>query len=83
MDIRTGKTYETREAAEADGVPPSDIAEIVRNDAAVPSVRFASGPFKNRTYKRAPNGQLIRSDVVGRGFIEKYDGSGRLVKVRS
>lgn len=28
MDIRTGKTYETKEAALADGVPESDIAEV-------------------------------------------------------
>jgi hypothetical protein len=28
MDIRTGKTYETQEAALADGVPASDIAHV-------------------------------------------------------
>jgi hypothetical protein len=28
MDIRTGKTYPTREAALADGVPDSDIANV-------------------------------------------------------
>jgi hypothetical protein len=28
MDIRTGETYETREAALAAGVPESDIAEV-------------------------------------------------------
>ncbi len=61
MDIRTGETYETREAARAAGVPDSDIAEVTRHDDAVPEVRFASGPFKNRVYKRVPEtGQLVR-----------------------
>ena len=60
MDLRTGKTYETREQALASGVPSSDIAEIVRADSNVPEVRFSSGPFKNRVYKRAPSGQLVR-----------------------
>jgi len=62
MDIRTGKTYETREAAEADGVPASDIAEITRADSTVPEVRFTTGPFKDRVYKRTPSGQLVRVD---------------------
>jgi hypothetical protein len=61
MDLRTGQTYESREAARAAGVPDSDIAEIVRHDDAYPEVRFASGPFKDRVYKRHPTtGQLIR-----------------------
>lgn len=60
MDMRTGKTYESREAAEADGVPLSDIAEVTRHDGRVPEVRFNSGPFKGRAYKRTPSGQLVR-----------------------
>lgn len=28
MDLRTGRTYETKEAALAAGVPESDIAEV-------------------------------------------------------
>lgn len=60
MDLRTGQTYETREAAVAAGVPDSDIAEIIRRDDHVPEVRFASGPFKDRIYKRTPGGQLVR-----------------------
>ena len=60
MDLRTGKTYETREAAEADGVPRSDIAEIVRNDDRVPKVRFTTGPFKGRVYKCTSSGNLVR-----------------------
>lgn len=60
MDIRTGKTYESQDAARADGVPVTDIAEII-SDAAIPEVRFASGPFKDRVYKRHPDtGQLVR-----------------------
>jgi len=62
MDLRTGKTYDTREAAVADGVPDSDIAEITRHDPNAPEVRFASGPFKNRVYKRTAAGQLVRVD---------------------
>jgi hypothetical protein len=60
MDLRTGETYESREAARAAGVPESDIAEIVRHDEAIPEVRFSSGPFKDRVYKRQPSGQLVR-----------------------
>jgi hypothetical protein len=62
MDIRTGKTYETKEAALEDGVPESDIAEVRRAAAnTVPIVRFASGPFKNRLYVRNPaTGNLVR-----------------------
>lgn len=60
MDIRTGRTYETKEEALAAGVPESDIAEITRNDNAIPEVRFASGPFKDRVYKRTKHGQLVR-----------------------
>lgn len=28
MDLRTGKTYDTKEAALADGVPESDVVEV-------------------------------------------------------
>lgn len=66
MDIRTGQTYETREDARRAGVPDSDIAEIVRADKGVPEVRFSSGPFKGRVYKRTPSGQLVRCDKVKR-----------------
>lgn len=60
MDIRTGETYETKDDALKAGVPASDIAEIVRADGDIPEVRFASGPFKHRVYKRTPQGQLVR-----------------------
>lgn len=60
MDLRTGETYGTREEALAAGVPSSDIAEVTRHDSAVPEVRFASGPFKGRVYKRTAAGQLVR-----------------------
>jgi hypothetical protein len=61
MDMRTGQTYETREDALAAGVPDSDIAEVVRGDGKIPEVRFSSGPFKKRVYKRVPEtGQLVR-----------------------
>ena len=60
MDMRTGKLYDTRDDALAAGVPSSDIAEIVRNDDAVPEVRFEKGPFKNRVYKRTESGNLVR-----------------------
>ncbi len=60
MDLRTGETYETREDALKAGVPASDIAEVIRRDDDIPIVKFDSGPFKNRTYKRTPHGQLVR-----------------------
>lgn len=61
MDLRTGETYETKDAALKAGVPASDIAEVVKGDHNIPEVRFSSGPFKGRVYKRVPEtGQLIR-----------------------
>lgn len=57
MDLRTGKLYDTKEAALVAGVPESDIAEI--HDA-LEKVQFKSGPFKDRLYERMPNGQLVR-----------------------
>lgn len=67
MDLRSGRTYETKEAALAAGVPESDIAEIVGDPAdshpdAGQIVRFSSGPFKGRTYRRSASGQLVRVD---------------------
>lgn len=60
MDIRTGKTYSTKQDALNDGVPESDIAFVISSKN-LPKVKFASGPFKNRTYKRNPQtGQLHR-----------------------
>lgn len=62
MDMRTGQMHSSREEALAADVPESDIAEIVRNDSDIPEVRFATGPFKDRVYKRGPSGQLVRMD---------------------
>lgn len=87
MDLRTGQTYATREEALAAGVPDSDIAEIVGDPAdphpaAGEIVRFSSGPFKNRVYRRMANGQLTRIDKdAGRG-VYKYDEKGVLRRVR-
>jgi hypothetical protein len=62
MDIRTGRTYETRDDAIAAGVPASDIAEVILDKLVdEPVVKFSSGPFKDREYKRNPvTGQLVR-----------------------
>lgn len=60
MDIRTGQTYSTKADALEAGVPESDITEII-NDADIPEVRFSSGPFKGRVYKRSPS-NLVRVD---------------------
>ena len=60
MDMRTGKTYATKEEALADGVPESDIAEVSQTLDNLPDVKFASGPFKDRISKRMENGQLVR-----------------------
>jgi hypothetical protein len=58
MDLRTGKTYETREQAIADGVPTSDIAHVDRRLAdGKLIVKFSKGSFKS--YRR-DDGQLVR-----------------------
>jgi hypothetical protein len=54
MDMRTGRTYESYDAASADGVPESDIALIECGPdgeprpsfAKPPKVRFTKGSFK-------------------------------------
>ena len=60
MDIRTGKTYDSREAAIADNVPESDIALILERRLAngEPIVKFSKGSFKS--FKRTEDGELIR-----------------------
>jgi hypothetical protein len=64
MDMRTGQMFTTEEEALAAGVPKSDLALIEGVDPSRPEtwplVQFDSGPFKNRTYRRMPNGQLVR-----------------------
>jgi hypothetical protein len=64
MDLRNGETYESREAAEREGVPASDVAEV-RPSAVpgfVPQIRVTKGPFKGRVYVRNAAGQLVRVD---------------------
>lgn len=54
MDIRTGKTYETFEAARKAGVPESDIAQLQFDEQRSmnptfmppPKVKFTKGSFK-------------------------------------
>ena len=59
MDIRTGQAYPTKDDAINAGVPESDIAEVNWKEDS-PIIRFSSGPFKNRAYKRNPiTGQLV------------------------
>ena len=64
MDISTGRTYATREAALAAGVAPSDIARVTspggREHLEGPRVSFKGGPFKHRKYQRNGLGQLVR-----------------------
>jgi len=65
MDIRTGRTYETIEAARADGVPESDIARVARTPGGReslegPQVSFKGGPFQKRRYRHNDLGQLVR-----------------------
>ena len=51
MDLRTGKMYWTKEDALADGVPESDLAELVHSDSlktmrdSIPEVKFSKNPF--------------------------------------
>lgn len=66
MDLRTGQTYPTKAAAISAGVPASDIAEVIAGNDSVPEVRFSSGPFKGRVYKRTSTGQLVRVDNLER-----------------
>jgi len=67
MDIRTGRTYDSREAARAAGVPESDIAEVVIGPDDTPAPRFTeevvrgTGPFRGRLYRRdRRTGNLVR-----------------------
>lgn len=72
MDLRTGRTYPTREAAIADGVPASDVAEVFTGADGSPDVRFGpvisgTGPFKGRFYRRdLQKGGLVRVGRDGR-----------------
>ena len=59
MDIRTGKTYDTQEAAVADGVPESDIAHVERRlRDGQPVVKFSKGSFKS--FRRNEAGDMER-----------------------
>jgi hypothetical protein len=60
MDLRTGRTDASKDAARAAGVPESDSAEGIRTDDRIPEGRFATGPFKDRVDKRTPGGQRVR-----------------------
>lgn len=62
MDIRTGQTYETLEAALAAGVPESDVAHVTvdqRLRDGRPIVKFSKGSFKS--YRRNETGELVRA----------------------
>lgn len=74
MDLKTGKTYDSKDAAAADGVPDSDLIylgeQFLKNGGYDPGttepqkgqpgeiVRPKNGPFKGRTYRRNALGQL-------------------------
>jgi hypothetical protein len=56
MDIRTGKTYRTREEALEAGVPESDLALIERGPDGEPRPSFANPPklrFSKGSFKQA------------------------------
>lgn len=60
MDLRTGKTYETEQAALAAGVPKSDIALVERRlRDGKPIVKFSRGSFKSLV--RDDDGKLVRA----------------------
>ena len=59
MDMRTGRTYETLDEALKAGVPESDIAHVEQHGDDEPLVTFATGPFKDRVYRRTRTG-LVR-----------------------
>ena len=59
MDLKTGKTYKSEEAAIDAGVPRSDIAHVEqRLRDGKPIVKFSKGSFKS--YERDTEGQLVR-----------------------
>ena len=60
MDIRTGKLYESKEAAIQAGVPESDVANIFERRLANgdPVVKFSKGSFKSM--RRNEAGELVR-----------------------
>lgn len=62
MDLRNGRTYETRDAARAAGVPDSDLALVRVDDrTGEPDVKLVTnGPFKGRKYRRNELGQMER-----------------------
>ena len=57
MDLRTGKTYDSKAEALADGVPERDLARVEHGDDKV-IVKFSKGSFKSYRYDDA--GQLVR-----------------------
>lgn len=59
MDLKTGKTYDTREQAIHAGVPESDIAHVEqRLRDGKPIVTFSKGSFKSVV--RSEDGELVR-----------------------
>lgn len=69
MDIGTGKTYRSECDALRDGVPQSDIANVIQRPGHVPQVRVKNGPFRGRVYVRNAAGQLVRVDRPRRGGL--------------
>ena len=57
MDLRSGNTYETYEAARGAGVPASDIAHVVHGPDGEPRPSFQPPPkwkFTKGSFKRVP-----------------------------
>ncbi len=69
MDLRDGRTYVSREAARAAGVPDSDVAQVLpaQPPGFIPQIHVTKGPFKGRVYVRNAIGQLERVDRPRRG----------------
>lgn len=62
MDMRTGYVYESPETAQRAGVPNEVLAKTTISTVEYgPPIRFTSGPFKKRMYRRKlDTGQLVR-----------------------
>ena len=60
MDIRTGKTYDSVEAARLDGVPDSDIAEVDAKGELVKWFREAIKVHENPKFPVAHQGDRER-----------------------
>ena len=75
MDMRTGKLYESEEAARAAGVPEQFVAQVSPYTRAgktiIDVVEVRTGPFRGRIYERGPAGLIRRRDLERQARLQK------------